>query len=160
MYITTSRKPSNSTKILASNISAFMNSKYEPRGKKSIEEVVDRARELGFGRVMVVSEQKGNPNKLAFIDAGKDSGWMFPFIIVSAPTEYIAKRIKQARKEAELSADKGCERMARLFDISSPQTDDVSRIHISKSKIEFSYKDARLSLNVKDLLESRAEEER
>ncbi len=159
MYITTSRKPSNSTKILASNISSFLNSKYEPRGKKSIEEVIDRARKLGFRRIMVVSEQKGNPNKLAFIDAGKNSRWIFPFIIVSVPTEYITKRIRQVRKEVELSADKGCERIARLFDIPSSQTDDVSKIHISKSKIEFSYKEARLSFNIKDLLESRAEEE-
>ena len=159
MYITTSRKPSNSTKILAGNISTFLNSRYEPRGKKSIEEVVERARELGFGRVMVVSEQKGNPNKLAFIDAGKDSGWIFPFIIFSAPTEYTTRKIKPVRREAEIASDKGCERIAKMFDIQPPQTDDVSRIHISKNKIEFSYKDSKLSLNIKDLLESRLEEE-
>ena len=159
MYITTSRKPSNSTKILASNISIFLNSTYEPRGKKSIEEITDRAKALGFTRIMVLSETKGNPNKLAFIDAQKEWRWLFPFLIISAPTEYTTKRIKPVKKEVEMTSDKGSERIAELFDIPFPRTDDVSRVRVSKSRIEFRYRDSKLALNVKDLLESRLEEE-
>ena len=159
MYITTSRKPSNSTKIIASNISNFLNSTYEPRGKKSVEEIVERANDLGFSRIMVISEQKGNPNKIAFLDSRGEWKWIFPFIIFSAPTEYTTKKIKQVKKEVELSFDMGCERIAELFDIRAPETDDVSTVHISKNKIEFKYKQEKLALNIKELLESKVVDE-
>ncbi|MCS7109269.1 MAG: hypothetical protein NZ903_00535 [Candidatus Micrarchaeota archaeon] len=157
MYVTTSRKPSLSTKILAYNIANFLNSKYEHRGKKSIEDVIARAEELGYDRIIVVSEQKGNPYKLAFIDA-KTMMWIFPFIIFSTNTSNL-KRLGKIGKEVEkvVSGGERARVISSLFDTPEPATDDTTKLIISDDYILFKYKDKALRLKVRNLLEARKE---
>lgn len=164
MYVTTSRKSSLSTKILASNIATFLNAKYEPRGKKSIEDVIARADELGHSRIIIVSETKGNPNKLAFIDIGGEWRWVFPFIIFSVDTEFVHKKIGRINKEVEMiiknsERSEKAQRIADLFDIPEPATDDTAKFIISDNSLLFKYKDKRMELKIKELLESRESEE-
>jgi len=106
MYITTSRKPSDSTRVIARNISSFLNSTYENRGKKSVEDVVSRARLLGFRRVMVISESKGNPNKLSFISVDKGWDWMSPELLFSVATSQLKGKIGRLGKEVSVHAKK------------------------------------------------------
>lgn len=123
-----------------------------------------RATELGYNRIIVVSETKGNPNKLAFIDA-KEEKWIFPFIIFSVKTEDLKKKIKPLKKEVELIVKNNnenntqIERIAKLFDIPHPTTDDTVNFIIKKDSLIFKYKDKKLVLRIKDLLESKAAEE-
>lgn len=164
MYVTTSRKSSLSTKILASNIATFLNAKYEPRGKKSIEDVITRADELGHSRIIVVSETKGNPNKLAFIDTSDEWRWVFPFIIFSVDTEFVHKKIGRINKEVEMiiknrEKSVNSQRIANLFDIPEPTTDDTAKFIISDNSLVFKYKDKKMQLKIKQLLESRENEE-
>lgn len=163
VYITTSRDPSLSTKILASNLATFLNSKYEPRGKKSIEDIINRANELGYSRIIVVSETKGNPNKLAFIDTKEEWRWVFPFIIFSVKTEFVRKKIGRINKEVEKivknAEDKEIQRIANLFEIPEPQSDDTAKFIVSKNSLTFKYKDKKMQLYIRDLLEARNNKE-
>lgn len=161
MYITTSRKPSLSTKIFTSNLATFLDSKYEPRGKKSIEDVITRADELGHSRIIIVSETKGNPNKLAFIDIKKGWRWIYPFIIFSVDTEFVHKKIGKINKQVEKiikakekSAQyKNIKRIADLFEIPEPTIDDTAKLIFSKDSIILKYKEKQMELKMKRLLE-------
>jgi len=161
MYITTSRNVSRSTKVFAYNLANFLNSVYENRGKKSIDDVMARAESLGFNRIIIVSEQKGNPRKLAFLDSEKME-WIFPFIIFSVPTEYVIKKLKPIKKEVEVYISESSKekseiayRIAGLFSLPTPSSDDTVKFFISDKKLEFKYKDLKMKVNVIDLLEKK-----
>jgi rRNA maturation protein Rpf1 len=166
MYITTSRNVSKSTKIFAYNLANFLNSIYEHRGKKSIEDVMARAEQLGFNRIIVVSEQKGNPRKLAFINSEKME-WIFPFIIFSVPTEYTIKKIRPIKKEVEMATEaktkekaKIADRIASLFSLPKPYSDDTVKFIVSDNKLEFKYKELKMKINILYLLERKNNPER
>lgn len=75
MLITTSRKPSRNTRVFARTLSNLLpNSEYIPRGKGSIEDIIEGASAKGLKRVAVIHDAKGNPGKISLIDNRKD-GW-------------------------------------------------------------------------------------
>ncbi|VVB73358.1 putative Brix domain-containing ribosomal biogenesis protein [uncultured archaeon] len=152
MYITTSRKPSDSTRVLARNISSFLNSTYENRGKKSIEDVVSRARLLGFRRVLIISESKGNPNKLSFISIAKGWDWMSPEILFSVATSQLKEKIGRIGKDAFVHAKN--KDLADLFGAPEPATDDTVTVSIQNDSIAFKYEAKKLVLNIKGFLTS------
>ena len=157
MYITTSRKPSDSTRVLARNISSFLNSTYENRGKKSVEDVVSRARLLGFRRVMVISESKGNPNKLSFISIGERWDWMSPELLFSVATPQLKEKVGGLGKEVSVHAkDKD---LADLFALPEPSTDDTVTLSIQRDSITFKYGPKKLALNIKGFLTTNLDEE-
>lgn len=79
MYITSSRKPSLTTKRLGRTLARLLpRGIYENRGKKSVEEIAARAKTLGKSRAMLVHEHKGNPEKLVFMEIGKEWKWLSP----------------------------------------------------------------------------------
>lgn len=153
MYITTSRKPSDATRVLARNISSFLNGTYENRGKKSIEDIVSRARSLGFRRIIVINETKGNPNKLAFIKIDDNWDWMTPEIIFSITTQQL-ERIGRIGKEVVLHSEDS--ELANLFEIPKPTTDDTISLSITHDAILFSYGKKKLLLNIKDRISKRS----
>ncbi|MFH1285719.1 MAG: hypothetical protein ABIH99_04000 [Candidatus Micrarchaeota archaeon] len=76
LYVTTSRKPSQLSKRLGKAFALLIPfSNYENRGKKSIDEVVERARKLGKTRVLLVYEYHSNPSALSFISIGRKEEW-------------------------------------------------------------------------------------
>ena len=157
MYITTSRKPSDSTRVLARNISSFLNSTYENRGKKSVEDVVSRARLLGFRRVMVISESKGNPNKLSFISIGESWDWMSPELLFSVATAQLKGKIGRLGKEVSVHAKE--KDLANLFDLPEPTTDDTVTLSIQRDSIMFKYGPKKLTLNIKGFMTIKPDEE-
>ena len=81
MYISTSRKPSLTTKRLCRVLARLLpRGIYENRGKKNIEDVASRAKKLGKSRVLLIYEHKGNPQKMTFMGVGKEWGWLSPEI--------------------------------------------------------------------------------
>jgi len=157
MYITTSRKPSDSTRVIARNISSFLNSTYENRGKKSIEDIVSRARLLGFRRVMLISESKGNPNKLSFISIDKGWDWMSPELLFSIPTSQLKGKIGRIGKEVSMHVKE--KDLANLFDIPEPTTDDTVTLSIQRDSIIFKYGPKKLTLNIKGFMTTKSDEE-
>ena len=157
MYITTSRKPSDSTRVIARNISSFLNSTYENRGKKSIEDIVSRARLLGFRRVMLISETKGNPNKLSFISIDKSWDWMSPELLFSVATSQLKGKIGRIGKEVSVHAKE--KDLANLFDLPEPATDDTVTLSIQRDSITFKYGPKKLALNIKGFLTTKPDEE-
>ncbi|OIO26211.1 hypothetical protein AUJ14_02320 [Candidatus Micrarchaeota archaeon CG1_02_55_22] len=73
LFITTSRKPSVRTRRLAKWLAVLLAGKNENRGKQSVQELLDAAREAGCNRILLVYESHGNPSKLSFLD---ESGWL------------------------------------------------------------------------------------
>jgi U3 small nucleolar ribonucleoprotein protein IMP4 len=68
MLITTSRKPSQRTRSFCKSLARVLNSSYINRGKMSIRDVLIRSSELGYDKIAVVTEMKGNPNRIEFQD--------------------------------------------------------------------------------------------
>lgn len=68
MLITTSRKPSQRTRSFCKSLVRVLNSSYINRGKMSIRDVLIKSSELGYTKIAVVSELKGNPSKIDFQD--------------------------------------------------------------------------------------------
>lgn len=66
MIITTSRKPSNRTRSFCQSLSRALNSKYINRGKMSMRNVLLKTVELEYSNLLIISEEKGNPNTLTF----------------------------------------------------------------------------------------------
>lgn len=73
MLITTSRKPSQRTRSFCKSLANVLNVKNITRGKMSIRDVLVKSSELGSGKIMLVSEMKGNPNKIDFQDEKGDT---------------------------------------------------------------------------------------
>ena len=159
MYITTSRKPSANTRILARTISSFISGEYDNRGKKSIESIVSIAQKAGHTRAIIISETKGNPNRLRFISIPEKSlpesqkegwEWLEPEILfnVSAPD---VKRIRTLGKELSFrAADPGDkELLDKLFDPTDPETDELVEIKMTATHLSFRYKDNLLTLKLR-----------
>jgi rRNA maturation protein Rpf1 len=145
MYITTSRKPSDTTRRLARTIANFIGI-YENRGKKTIEDVVTRADELGENRVMIISQSGGNPNSLSFISVDGEWGWLEPEIIFSVKLPLT--KIRRLGNQKEYQGDK---KYSNLFDFHEPDTDDVVSVKMNDKIISFVYKKLNLELKIKEL---------
>ncbi|MCX8206158.1 MAG: hypothetical protein N3H30_02920 [Candidatus Micrarchaeota archaeon] len=110
-YITTSRKASQVSRRLARSLSNFFpGAHYENRGKRGMDSVLARARELGFTRVVLIYESHGNPGEIEFIDVGEDS-WSIAgkisFTVVSVG--------KILRGEYSVKCNPPAEKIAGLF---------------------------------------------
>ncbi|MBS3070659.1 hypothetical protein J4220_04090 [Candidatus Micrarchaeota archaeon] len=81
LYVSTSRKPTQQTRILAKWLSRLFGGEYENRGKRSVAEIAARMREKGFARAVFVYEKHGNPHSLNFLDA--EEGWLYPEVLIS-----------------------------------------------------------------------------
>jgi U3 small nucleolar ribonucleoprotein protein IMP4 len=80
MLITTSRKPSGRTRSFCQSLSHVLNAKYVNRGKMSFRDVLVRSWELGFQKIALVSQIKGNPSKIEIYD---EKGEMLLFLKIT-----------------------------------------------------------------------------
>lgn len=157
MYVTTSRKPSQNTRILARTISSFISGDYDNRGKKSIDSIVSTAQKKGHTRAMVISETKGNPNRLSFIEIPDKSlpdeegwKWLEPDILFNVSAADV-KRMKTLNKEFTIQADSKDDQdtLTTLFDPPESMSDDPVVIHASEKHITFTYGDYKLTLKLR-----------
>lgn len=85
MLLTTSRRPGHRTRILCRELSwVIPNSRYIPRGTKTIEELNQVALASGHDRIALVSSGAGGPMKLRFLEAGQDWRWLNPVVKLGA----------------------------------------------------------------------------
>ena len=77
MIITTSRRPDHRTRILCRELTwVIPNSRYLPRGTKTVEGLSSIARESGHNRIMLVGSAGGGPTELRFLDVGENWRWV------------------------------------------------------------------------------------
>jgi hypothetical protein len=76
MIITSSRRPGHRTRMLCRDLARVMpDSRYIPRGTKTVEELAGIARRLGQGLIILVLSLSGKPNELRFIEVGEKWRW-------------------------------------------------------------------------------------
>lgn len=68
ILVTTGRKPAANTRRFAKRLAEFVNSAYINRGKSGLSDLF----EMGYERVLVVGQQKGNPASLVFYIAAEE----------------------------------------------------------------------------------------
>ncbi|NUN11743.1 hypothetical protein HUU53_03800 [Candidatus Micrarchaeota archaeon] len=100
-FVSSSRKPSVPTRQLCKWLERLFGGEYENRGKRSVEDVVQRAEEKGFTKVLFVYESHGNPSELVFLDEGE---WVEPIRIKSVVFHESNARVKKVGS-AESSND-------------------------------------------------------
>jgi len=135
LYITTSRKPSNRTRSFCKFLSHVLRAKYEGRGKKSVDEIFERAAQLGFRRVLVVWEANGNPARLSFLTAGRaEWKWLSPELRIRGVT--MPTKLPRLPHEIRITA---APEIAELFDLPEPLGDDYVELKITADEMVFSY---------------------
>ena len=123
LLITTCRKPCRNTRVFARNISNLLpGSDYVVRGKKSIYELIEAARQKGLRRIVIVSDYKGNPGEMEFIRLGKKE-WEWAETIVrikSADYQKDKARIGDIAVEGKLKKT-----VIDLFDLEESDEPDI-----------------------------------
>jgi U3 small nucleolar ribonucleoprotein protein IMP4 len=67
MLISTSRKPSQKTRLLCKNLSNAFGYKYINRGKMSMRDLCLKSSEFNKNLIFLLYETKGNPSKITFL---------------------------------------------------------------------------------------------
>lgn len=90
--VTTSRKPCMRTRAFARELAGMLPlSEYVPRGKGSLDGLISRARQKGARCLAVISDIKGNPGKIEFLDVSQ-SDWAW------SPTVLMLRGVKLQRE--------------------------------------------------------------
>ncbi|MFH1442512.1 MAG: hypothetical protein ABIG96_00605 [Candidatus Micrarchaeota archaeon] len=114
LYISTGRKPSVTTRKLARLLSLILNAKYENRGKRSVDDVCERAEKSGCSRIAFIYEKKGNPSSIQFFDSEK--GWLKEeFIIAGVVVPEFEKRKRIPQQMEVKSDDENGKKIIRLL---------------------------------------------
>lgn len=101
ILLTTSRKPSKRTRRFARELSYVLPyALYIPRGKSSIEDLIRRAEERGFHRIIIIGETKGNPSIFRVLVREKGWRWLAQAYITSVSL-YVDMGLKPVRVVAD-----------------------------------------------------------
>jgi len=77
MLITTSRRPCHRARLLGRELARVLpNSKYMPRGVKSIRGLASLANSLNHKIVMIINSYTDQPSELCFLDAAAGWRWL------------------------------------------------------------------------------------
>lgn len=131
MLISTSRKPSQKTRIFCKNFSHAFDFEYVNRGKSSLRELIIKASELGHDSLVLVYQIKGNPSKLTFYDKKGNEKLA---LLVSVNTA--SKRLHI--KPETLKIKSRVKELAMLPDILGIET---SEEHLEENYIRIAYAD-------------------
>jgi rRNA maturation protein Rpf1 len=151
MYITTSRNPSKETKEFSKTLCFFLGvyGKYENRGKKSIEDIINRAKKLGNSEILIISETNRKPSSILKIKIfGKKWSWKGEIKFKGYKEKNEKEKIKKEKEHEEFEV-LVCDDLKNFFEIENPITDSFSKIVYDKKnkKIKFIYKGKSLILN-------------
>ncbi len=141
ILITTSRDPSRNTRAFARTLANLIPyACYEPRGKKSIQDLVELAKNKGYERICFVHDEKGNPGKLSFININKTWEWAEEIKIIGITY----KRIRKPFKELRVKENGFVEKMFKV-----ENTEDAELIAYEKGKEITFLKDREKILRIK-----------
>lgn len=137
VFVSTCRKPRQQTRSIAKLLALLLDSKYENRGKRSVEEVVSRAAHAGFTRVAFLHEKHGALSSIEFYD--REKGWLPEVIAVrKAETFEVKSRIpKELVFEAEGA---GGRKMAEVLQLEQSEVgglDNCVAASLSSAKLVF-----------------------
>ncbi len=141
VFISTSRKPAQLTRRVARTLSNLLGAGYENRGKRSGEEVAQRAAALGFDRVCFLYERKGNPSYAQFFDL--KTGWLTWEIEILGIREF--ERTRRLPKEIVVHVqDTPASRMAALLELERSEVEGLAKtqavsVALNKERIAFSF---------------------
>ena len=141
ILVTTSRKPSTRTRRFARELSSVLPlSRYLPRGKSSIHDLLERAEEMGMHRVVVIGETKGNPSIMRVLR--RDGGWSWLFqIYIRSVSLYVDMGRKMVRIDAEglsIDADVYSRELSEAFGVYE-ETDDAVILREREGNVRFLY---------------------
>jgi len=123
LLVTTCRKPCTNTRIFARNLSNLIpGAEYAPRGKKSIYELIEVARQKGLRRIAIISDFKGNPGEIEFIKLDKrEWDWAGTiFRIKGVKFEKDKKRMREIKVEGGLKKT-----VLDLFDVEDSEEPEI-----------------------------------
>jgi len=85
LLITTGKKPDRLTREIAKALAAAVpGSRLENRGRRSLSQLISRAKALRFSRLCAIYKERGKPHAIAFLSTeGKGWEWLSPKIIIS-----------------------------------------------------------------------------
>jgi rRNA maturation protein Rpf1 len=147
IYITTSRKPSLLTRRLCRILSKLLpNSSCENRGKKSIDEVFERAKLLGKRRALLVYERNGNPSKILFMEIkGRSWNWLEHEFLISGIK--LLKIPNEIPEEIKIEGENKI--LENLFDFETPESDEFITLKISRNELKFFNKGKEIGVKFK-----------
>ncbi len=135
-YVTTSRKPCQTTRRLARWMSLLFGGFSENRGKRSLSEVIERAQLEGFPKVLVIYEKHGNPSELSFLNL--DGEWLSPVAVINSAIVPVMQKGSRLSGEFQVQATgEGALEFAKLFGERINEGDRVIDVVLTNSSIGF-----------------------
>lgn len=147
--MSTGRKPTQTTRKLGRLLSLILHCKYENRGKRSVDEICERAETFGCQKVAFIYEQKGNPSSIQFFD--EDLGWLPEIIAISGINQPDRASLSRIPSTIKLIAhDAEGKKMISLLGLEAKEEDAQSPLEgkFSSKGIEF-FQGKYLILNLK-----------
>ncbi len=76
MLITTGKNAGKLSKRIAAALClAVQESRFEPRGKRTVQQLIAKAAKLHFSRLCSIYEESGRPSQLSFLAIDPNGGW-------------------------------------------------------------------------------------
>ncbi|MFA6048801.1 MAG: hypothetical protein WC792_02540 [Candidatus Micrarchaeia archaeon] len=148
-YISTCRKPVQSTRTLAKWFARLFGGYYENRGKRNLGELLSRAEAKGLSRILFIYERHGNPSEMSVYDSGK--GWLSPEIRIKSlvlPNQEAERQRRVPWRSRIVLADDAAKKAAELFEHTSEFREEESlggvEVMVEKDRLSFSYKGAKV----------------
>lgn len=150
LLVTTSRKPCRNNRVFARALSNLVpGAAYEPRGKKSIDGLIETAMHKGLRRIAIITDMKGNPGRMEFIRLDRrDWQWCETILrIKSVDFEPSKARVTDVAVEGPFK-----DTFLDLFDLSESSEPELT-VHAGKEEIKFTGR-----MNIKFDVYTRSEE--
>ncbi|GAA5818517.1 MAG: ribonucleotide-diphosphate reductase subunit beta [Methanobrevibacter sp. CfCl-M3] len=127
MIISTSRRPSQKTRIFCKNLSAVLGCKYINRGKMSLRELYLKSLEENKNSIAIIYEIKGNPSKITFL-----SNKGYKQLELNISTNPNKERLNIRSNDLSLKCNKKClEFIANILNVEKNQNPINNYILIS-----------------------------
>src|SRR3989344_1172822 len=135
LYVSTSRKPTQKTRILAKWLARLLGGGSENRGKRSVGEIAQRMGGKGFSRAVFVYEKHGNPFSLNFFDA--EEGWLYPEVLIGDFSVLKGEKRRIGIATSAKSEDAGGRKILELAGFEHAEVDDGLRLVAGAEEIAF-----------------------
>jgi hypothetical protein len=116
MLITTSKRPGHRSRILGRELANVVtNSRYLPRGTKTVARLIELAKKLGQSRVVIINSAAGQPRELRFLEVVERWRWANAKILLKGVK--LQRELGQRMKldATEIYPEEGSEEFARTL---------------------------------------------
>ncbi len=134
LYVSTSRKPTQKTRILAKWLARLFGGEHENRGKRSVSDIASRMHEKGFKRAIFVYEKHGNPYSLNFLDV--EDGWLFPEVLISGFEVFKGEKKRIGAVTSAQAKDSKGEKILQMLGFKPREGEGLAMV-LSSTEISF-----------------------